>query len=47
MSWQLVNAATAAIDEYEHKRQRRETWFTEENMRLLLFAISVIRVLYK
>ena len=47
MTWQLVNAATAAIDEYEHKRHRRETWFTEENLRLLLFAINIIRILYK
>ena len=47
MTWQLVNAATAAIDEYEHKRRRRETWFTDENLSLLLFAINVIRILYK
>ena len=48
MTWQLVNAATAAIDEYEHKRRRRErTWLTEENLSMLLFAINVIRILYK
>ena len=48
--WEVVTAAACAVEEYRHKQRRearRWEWFTEDNLRLLLFAINIVRVLYK
>ena len=45
-SWQLVSAANVALTEYKHKRAVRHTWFTEDNLKLLLLAINIVRVVW-
>ena len=48
--WEVVTAAACALEEYKHKQRRearRAHWFTEDNLRLLLLAINIVRVLYK
>ena len=46
--WEVVTTAQAAVEEYKHRRNRetRAPWFTEQNVKLLLLAINIVRVLF-
>ncbi len=44
--WELVSVAAAGLEEYKHRQQlKRRDYFTEDNLKLLLFVINAITVI--
>ena len=44
--WELVNATCAGIEEYKHhQRLRRRSYFSEDNLKILLFLINTVTVI--
>ena len=46
LKWEIVNATCAGIEEFKHRQQlRRRGYFTEDNLKILLFVINTISVI--
>ncbi len=47
LKWELVNATCAGIEEYKHHQRlrRRGSYFTEDNLKILLFLINTVTVI--
>ena len=49
VKWEIITAAAAELDEYKHhqryKAYQRGSYFTEDNLKILLFVINAITVL--
>ena len=46
LKWTIVNAATAGIEEYKHhQRLKHRSYFTEDNMKIILFILNTITVI--
>ncbi len=45
--WELVSVAAAGLEEYKHHQRlkRRGDFFTEDNLKIILFVINAITVL--